>query len=124
MRTRRKKVIMPDHDESGAFVLRKPLMVVAREESSSSIAAVGYGMVATGDVSRSIQRDPSMPRPDGRKSKAKAIQTPEARAAGRTAWKRARDYAITLVQAIEDDDPQERFVAADVKSLQEAESRR
>jgi hypothetical protein len=42
-----------------------------------------------------------------------AARTPESRAAQRAAWGEARTAAAALLQAIAEDDPQERFIAVD-----------
>ena len=104
---------MPSREETGAFALCRPLAVIGSADSSVSLAAAGYGAAPTGEPVGPFVRDSARPQANGKKTAAPARQAPESRAARRAAWGKARAAATNLLEAIEADDAQARFTAAD-----------
>jgi hypothetical protein len=105
--------MMPPFEETGTFALRRPLTVSGRADTSLNLPVAGYGMTPTGEPARPFVREQVRPRRNGRKGAAQEVQAPETRAARRAAWGEARAAATALLDAIEEDDAQARFLAAD-----------
>jgi hypothetical protein len=104
---------MPSPEDTGPFVMCRPLAVAGSADSSVSLAAAGYGAAPTGEQFGAFVRQPSKPHHNGKKITAPPGQTPETRSARRVAWGEARAAATNLLEAIEADDAQARFTAAD-----------